>query len=92
MRSKIINGEFLQIELPLRSKNVNATLVPIDAVFQNENGATILVEENGIAVTKEITLGNIYGSFAEVTSSLPADTHIILSRSIINGDTVVETH
>jgi RND family efflux transporter MFP subunit len=88
-KSKIVNGEFLQIELPLRATDSTALLAPIDAIFQDTEQATVLVEEDGIATVKTVTLGNIYGSFAEITSGLTPDAHIILNRAVIAGDAVI---
>ena len=85
---KISDGEFLEIRLPLRAVAQENVLIPIDAVFQDDAGATLLVEEEGKAVNKTVTLGNIYGSFAEVTSGLAKDARVILNRAVIAGDEI----
>lgn len=87
-RSKIVNGEYLSIELPLRASNPEDTLIPIDAIFQENDSASVLVEENGKAVSKEVTLGNIYGSFALITSGIARDARVILSRAVIASDEI----
>lgn len=88
VKNKIVNGEFLKITLPLKSTDEALTLIPIDALFQDENHASVLVERDGKAVALTITLGNIYGNFAEVRSGLNLGDRIILNRSVISGDSV----
>ena len=88
IEGKISDGEFLEIRLPLRAAAEENVLLPIDAVFQDDAGATLLVEEEGRAVNKMVTLGNIYGSFVEVTSGLGKDARVILNRSVIAGDEI----
>lgn len=88
-RSKITNGEYLSIELPLRAKSPEDTLIPIDAIFQENDSASVLVEENGKAVSKEVTLGNIYGSFALITSGIAKDARVILNRAVIASDEII---
>lgn len=90
-KNKIISGEFLKVSLPLKSKGTATTLVPIDAIFQDDSHASVLVERDGIATSITVTLGNIYGGFAEVYLSeegLTKGDHIILNRSVIAGDRV----
>lgn len=85
LRQNVTDGEFLRIGLPLRSPDQSA-LLPIDAIFQDDKNAWVLVEENGQAVTKEVRLGALYGSYAEVTSGLEPGARVILNRSVIAGD------
>lgn len=85
---KITNGEYLKIALPLRSNSTETTLVPIDALFQDESSSSILVEQNGIALTRSVTVGNLYGEFAEILSGLETNDRVILSRAVIAGDQI----
>lgn len=84
--SKITNGEYLRISLPLRHRGDVIALVPIDAIFQNESTASLLIERDGIAVSQQVTLGNLSGSYAEILSGLNETDRVILSRAIIAGD------
>jgi|GEM_PF-1463939 len=88
VESRIADGEFLSLDLPLRAVTGDALLLPIDAVFQDNNGASVLVEENGKAQSKTITLGNTFGSFVEVTRGLEKDARVILNHSVISGDDI----
>jgi len=86
--NKITNGEYLKIALPLHHSEETLTLVPIDAIFQDEKTTSVLVLKDGKAVAQTVTLGNLYGSFAEITSGVSEEDRIILSRAIIVGDSV----
>ncbi len=88
MRNRIINGSFLQISLPLKKTSEALALVPIDAIFQDESTASVLVEQDGKALAKTVTLGNLSGSFVEILSGLADTDRIILNRAIISGDNV----
>jgi RND family efflux transporter MFP subunit len=88
LESKITNGEFLKIALPLEKDAEALALVPIDAIFQDDKDAWVLVERDGKAVSVAVTLGNLYGSFAEIRSGLTTGDRIILSRAILSGDDV----
>ncbi len=84
---KITDGEYLRISLPLKTNTPLFSLIPIDALFQDESSASVLVERDGVATTQMVTLGNLYGSFAEVTG-LENHDRIILSRAVIAGDRI----
>lgn len=88
MTKKITNGEYLTLSLPLRHRADTKALVPIDALFQDENTASVLVERDGIAVSQTVTVGNLTGSYAEILSGLSETDRIILSRSVIAGDEI----
>ncbi len=85
---KITNGEYLKVALPLRHSQEALALVPIDAIFQDEKTTSILVLRDNTAVAQTVTLGNLYGSFAEITSGVDEKDRIILSRAIVAGDSV----
>ncbi len=88
MAEKITNGEYLTLSLPLRHQNNTLALVPIDAIFQDESTASVLIERDNIAISQTVTVGNLYGSYAEVLSGLTETDRVILSRSIIAGDRI----
>lgn len=88
LTKKITNGEYLTLSLPLRHQVNTLALVPIDALFQNESTASVLVERDGIAVSQAVTVGNLYGSYAEILSGLTEADRVILSRSVIAGDQI----
>jgi cobalt-zinc-cadmium efflux system membrane fusion protein len=86
LAQKIVNGSYLRIDLPLSS--TEGVLIPIDALYQDDRGASVLVLEDDVATTRVVTLGTLHGSFAEITSGLSSEDKILLSRSVITGDRV----
>ncbi len=91
MRTKLINGEFVTMDLPLRKSTESLALVPIDAIFQDDSHAWILVEHDGVAEARNVSLGNLHGSFAEILDGVERNSRIILNRSVLAGDTIVPT-
>lgn len=87
-KASTTSGQFLTIELPLVSAANQMTLVPIDAVFQDDTGARVLLEQDGLAVSRAVSLGTVYGSFIEISSGLASEARLILNRSVIAGDHV----
>ncbi len=86
--NKIVSGEFLKVALPLRSQDEALILLPIDAIFQDDSHASVLIEQEGKATAVTVTLGNLYGGFAEVRSGLTRGDRVILNRAVIAGDRV----
>ncbi len=76
------------ISLPLRFSHEQMFLVPLDAVFQNNAGATVLILKDGKVVSQAVTLGAIHGNFIEVQSGINQDDQIILNRFVLAGDSV----
>lgn len=87
-KERLVNGEFLSLDIPLRTSDPTSLLIPIDAIYQEESGTSIMTLENDVVTSKTVTLGNIYGGFALVTSDLVPDTNIVLDRSVITGESV----
>lgn len=91
MRDDIASGEYLKISLPLKSIDDSMILIPLDAIFQDDNHASLLVERDGKAASLTVKLGNIHGSFAEVLSGLTRGDRVILNRAVVTGDALSVT-
>lgn len=91
MRDTIVSGEYLQVSLPLKSVDDFFFLIPLDAIFQDDNRASLLVERDGKAASLTVELGNIHGGFAEVRSGLSSGDRVILNRAVVTGDTLSVT-
>ncbi|MBP7060603.1 MAG: hypothetical protein KBA91_01320 [Candidatus Moranbacteria bacterium] len=87
-KNKLINGQYLDITLPLRTPDTDTALVPIDAIFQDDTAAWILVNQNDTAVAKAVKLGRLYGGFAEILSGIDDHDQVILSRAVLAGDAI----
>lgn len=91
LRASVTDGETVTLALPLTALGTRDFLVPIDTVFQDPSGDRVVTEENGMAVSKPVTLGAVFGSFVEVTDGLAAGDRVILNRAVIVGDRVTVT-
>jgi RND family efflux transporter MFP subunit len=88
MAEKIILGKSPRAELPLRFQVGNTILVPLDAIFKNPDGATVLVVKEGEAESRMVTLGAVRGDLIEVTTGIEISDQIILNRFVLAGDTL----
>jgi len=88
IEQKIVDGEFLKIELPFEKSADTVALIPIDTLFQDDETSSVLVEKDGVAVSLPVEVGNLYGSFAEIRSGIGEDDRIIMSRAVLAGDSV----
>lgn len=84
---KLVDGHYTDIRIALESHD-GSILLPLETISQDTKSAWVMVEENGIAHPHTVTLGNIFGNYIEVTSGITKDTHVILSRGIIEGEAV----
>lgn len=66
--------------------------IPLDAVYQSQEKAFVLVVEEGKAVTKEVTLGHVYGSYVEALRGIASGDHVIVDRTVIAGERVQISH
>lgn len=93
--SLLTNTELLQMQIPVGNKAIaaNHVIVPLDAIYQTQDKAYVSVirkNEAGQTITKtiEVNLGQVSGSFVQVTSGLSADDQVVTSRNVQDGDVV----
>lgn len=85
----VTNGNYINVDIPIGFADNSANpFIPIDAVYQTQNEAFLLVAENGKAAERKVTLGTVYGRFVQVLSGLKNRDQVILNRNIIVGDSV----
>lgn len=90
-QASVAANESIAINVPIAPADVVAALdpfIPIDAVYQTQDKAFVLVAEDGKAVSKEIILGNVYGSYVEALRGLSSGDEVILDRNVIAGEEV----
>lgn len=63
-------------------------LLSLDALQITQEGAFAFVFDNGIARSRELELGKVYGQFVEIVSGLKNDDKVILNRNVFDGDEV----
>jgi len=90
MTSSLTDGQYLDITIPVGTVKTGSTIpfVPIDAVYQTTDSNYLLVDENNKAVSRKVSLGNVYGNFIEITNGLNDGDQVILDRNVIAGDKV----
>ena len=87
---KLTDKGFIDVEVPLGLADTTGAIpfVPLDAIFQTQEKALVFVVEDDTAISREVVLGPVQGSFAEVLSGLSTGDVVILTRNVINGDKV----
>lgn len=88
--SSLTDKGYIDVELPIGYPDTSATIpfVPIESVYQSRDEAYVYVNEKGIAKTRKVTLGEVYGSYVQVNGGLKTGDSVIVNRNIINGDHV----
>jgi RND family efflux transporter MFP subunit len=86
----LTDGEYISVQVPIGQKPriPDDPLIPIDAVYQNQDHAYVLVINNNKAETRTVTAAHVYGGYVEVLKGLTNGDQIILNRNVIAGDTV----
>jgi len=80
----------IQLDLAAGKKDVSAStiFVPIDAIFQTQDSTYVYIIQNGVAVSKNVTLGPVLGSQVAITSGLKNNDKVIMDRNVIAGEKV----
>jgi biotin carboxyl carrier protein len=88
--SEVTENGYIMVEMPVgyTQTTTAAIFVPIDAVYQSKDANIIYVDDNGKAVAKTVSLGEVTGSFVEVTDGLQSGESVIVTRTVIAGDKV----
>lgn len=89
-QNEFANGQYISIAVPLKAPDTTTAvpLIPIDAVYQTQEKAFVMVANKDKAVSKSISVGEVFGNYVEVTNGLRQGDQIILNRNVIAGDTV----
>jgi hypothetical protein len=88
--AEVTDGEFIKAEIPIGIPDTLGAIpyIPIDIVFQTQDGAYVYVADRGAAKSKKVVLGDVVGSNVAVSSGLAAGDQVILDRNIIEGEKV----
>jgi multidrug efflux pump subunit AcrA (membrane-fusion protein) len=86
----VVDKGYITVQIPIGYADTTsvASYLPIDSIYQSQNGSYIFLFENGKAVSREVVLGEVFGRFVRVTSGLKSGDTIILDRNIVAGDKV----
>jgi multidrug efflux pump subunit AcrA (membrane-fusion protein) len=85
----LTNSQSISVSIPVE-KEVESIdpFVPLDSVYQTVDSAYVYILKNGKAVSTKVDLGSVYGGYVEVLKGVTDGDHVILSRTVINGDSV----
>jgi multidrug efflux pump subunit AcrA (membrane-fusion protein) len=87
----VTDGAFVTVDIPIGTGDTNNSVpfIPLDSVFQTQEEAYVfIIDKNSSATVNRIVLGNVQGRFVEIISGLPANSTVILSRNVVEGDKV----
>jgi multidrug efflux pump subunit AcrA (membrane-fusion protein) len=86
----VSNRERLSVSLPLGNKSASSVfpLIPMEAVYLGAQEATVLIVQDGKAITQPVVVGNLLGDYVSIVSGLKPNDQIIINRTIVNGEQV----
>lgn len=89
--TKLSDGEYLTIDIPVGHADTLASVpfIPLDAIYQTQDSNYVFISSNKTATVRAVSIGQIFGNFAEITSGLRSGDEVILNRNIIAGDKVI---
>lgn len=89
-QGKLTNKEYIQVEIPVGLPNSIGTIpyVPIDIIFQTQDGAFIYVVKKNKVEARHVELGVVIGSYVAVQNGLNNGDQVILDRNVISGEKV----
>jgi multidrug efflux pump subunit AcrA (membrane-fusion protein) len=91
---QVDNASYSKIEIPLGTANTTNAVpfVPLDAIYQTQDGAYIYTAEKQNneyqAKIKKVTLGQVSGNYVVVNSGLSDNDIIIIDRNVLEGDNI----
>ena len=91
---KITDRDFIQVTMPIGYPDSIGTIpyLPIDIIFQTQEGAFVYVVENKKVKSKKVNLGDVVGSNVAIESGLAQQELVILDRNVIEGESVEITN
>jgi hypothetical protein len=60
----------------------------MEAVYLGAQEATVLIVQDGKAITRPVVVGNLLGDYVSIVSGLKPNDQIIINRTIVNGEQV----
>lgn len=89
-QDKLTDMSFIDINVPIGYEYSSGAspFVPLDAVHQTQDEAIVMTIENDTAQGKKVTLGEVMGSYVQITSGLINQDVVILDRNVVALDKV----
>ena len=87
---QVANQGFVDVRVPLENSAANkfAPMVPIDAVQLTQDEAYVFLFVDGVAESRKVKLGNVYGEFVQIVEGLERNEEIVLNRNVFHGDRI----
>jgi multidrug efflux pump subunit AcrA (membrane-fusion protein) len=89
------NGSSVAVDLPIGAVAATSAVpfVPLDAVYQTQDASYVYVATGSAdgkwtAISKKLTLGNVFGRFVAANAGLAPSDQVILTRNVVDGDLV----
>ena len=90
VQDSLADGEYISANVPVDKTQASSAdpFVPIDAVYQTQDKAFVLVINKDKADTKTVSVGEVFGGYVEVLGGLSSGTQVILDRNVVAQDKV----
>lgn len=88
--ASLTDNSFVSVQIPVGYASTSQTLpfVPLDAVYQTEEGAYVFVVDGDKVAARTVRLGSVQGNYVAVNEGLQNTDEIILNRSVVAGERV----
>lgn len=92
--SQVSDGQYIKVEIPIGYPDTISTIpyLPIDSVFQTQDGAFVYVASNNKALARHVDLGDVVGKNVAILNGLKKSDSVILDRNVIEGEKVKVTN
>ena len=87
---KLTDRDFIQVDIPIGYPDSISAVpyLPIDIIYETQSGSYVYLLENGKAVSRKVTLGEVVGGNVAINEGLADKDQVILDRNVIEGDKV----
>jgi multidrug efflux pump subunit AcrA (membrane-fusion protein) len=91
---KVTDNDYIKVDIPVGYPDTLSTIpyLPIDVVFETQEGAYVYLAKNGKVVSRKVELGNVAGGDVEIDKGLTSSDKVILDRNVIEGESVSVTN
>ncbi len=88
--TSLTNGTSIEVQIPMGSKKIvtDDLYIPLDSVYQTQEKSYVYVAKSNVASVKEITVGEVSGTFVKVSEGLSAADTVIVSRNVQQGERI----
>ncbi|MDP3941745.1 MAG: HlyD family efflux transporter periplasmic adaptor subunit [bacterium] len=91
---QLTDGQSVVVNVPVgfgedtNSPDGTVAFVPLDSIYQTQSESFVYINSDGKARARNVQLGDVFGRYVRVTSGLKSGDTIILTRNVVENDTV----